>query len=324
MISINQDIISEILKSNKIEIDLLINSAKQSVVDFRDNPDRKGTRGNPRIKIILTPVEEQYLDKLIGDFEVIVKAKPLEIEQLKNEFDAIINGIDLARHHKEFKNELLIRMGYSKLRNNYYAGYFEKTGIKACVYCNSQLAVTVRTVEGNKSAKFQIDHFLPKSEYPCFSISFFNLLPVCGPCNGKKSANAVDFKVYSDDFKDLKSSPFQFQLKKKSIVSYRVNGVQDKLEIEFLDPLDKGFNKSFDIKGIYDTQKDLAEELVLKSLIYNENYLRSLQKSFKKLYPDKIPMVERLLVGNYTKTKDIHKRPMSKFTQDIAKQLKLI
>ena len=165
---------------------------------------------------------------------------------------------------------------------------------------------------------------MPKSEYPCFSISFFNLLPVCGPCNGKKSANAVDFKVYSDDFKDLKSSPFQFQLKKKSIVSYRVNGVQDKLEIEFLDPLDKGFNKSFDIKGIYDTQKDLAEELVLKSLIYNENYLRSLQKSFKKLYPDKIPMVERLLVGNYTKTKDIHKRPMSKFTQDIAKQLKLI
>ena len=35
-------------------------------------------------------------------------------------------------------------------------------------------------------------------------------------------------------------------------------------------------------------------------------------------------MAERLLVGNYTRSKDIHKRPMTKFTQDIAKQLKLI
>ena len=64
--------------------------------------------------------------------------------------------------------------------------------------------------------------------------------------------------------------------------------------------------------------------IVLKSIIYKETYLKSLRNSFKKLYPDKIPMAERLLVGNYNNVKDIHKRPMAKFTQDIAKQLKLI
>lgn len=324
MISINQNIISEILKINSTEIDSLIAVAKQSVIDFRNTPDRFGGKNKPRITLALQQTEINYLNKLINEFETIVKAEPAKLKNLKNDFDAIITGESLAKQKKEFKNELLLRIGYSKLRDNYYAGYFENTGLKACVYCNSQLAVTVQSFNGTKSAKFQVDHFLPKSEYPCFSISFFNLLPVCGPCNGKKSATAIDFDVYTDNSNDLMDSPFKFRLDRRSIVSYRINGDQNKLIIKFDDIQNKGFNKSFDIEGIYSTQKDLAEELVLKSVIYNENYLKSLRNSFKKLYPNKIPMAERLLVGNYTRVKDIHKRPMSKFTQDIARQLKLI
>lgn len=325
MISINQNIVSNILDDNIIEIDSLIATAKQSVINFRNNPDKSGGKNKPRIALPAhTQEEADYLDVLIADFEVIVKATPIEVKSFKTSFDNIITGVNMSKSHKVFKNELLVRMGYTNLRNNFYARFFEKTGIKSCVYCNSQLAVTVRSFKGDKSAKFQVDHFLPKSEYPCFSISFFNLVPVCAPCNGKKSASAVNFNVYSDNPMDLKDSPFKFRLDKKSIVSYRINGIQEKLIVKFDDPLKKGFNKNFDIEGIYSTQKDLAEELVLKSIIYNENYLKSLRNSFKKLYPNKIPMAERLLVGNYTRTKDIHKRPMSKFTQDIARQLKLI
>ncbi|SHK60185.1 HNH endonuclease [Maribacter aquivivus] len=323
MISINQNIISNILDAKSTEVDTLIAGAKQSVVDFRNTPDKSGGR-NIRIPITLKQAEIEYLDKLISEFESIVKADPKKLKVLKSEFDAVITGENLAKHNKEFKNELLVRMGYSKLRNDYYSGYFESTGLKACVYCNSQLAVTVRSFKGSKSAKFQVDHFLPKSEYPCFSISFFNLLPVCGPCNGTKQTSLIDFNVYSNDPLDLKDSPFKFRLDKKSIVSYRINGVKEKLVVKFDDPLKKAINENFDIEGIYSTQKDIAEELILKSIIYNEKYLKSLRYSFGKLYPDKIPMAERLLVGNYTRVKDIHKRPMSKFTQDIARQLKLI
>ncbi|WP_299257355.1 HNH endonuclease signature motif containing protein [uncultured Aquimarina sp.] len=324
MISINQNIISTILESNATEIDQLISTAKENVINFRAVPDKSGGRNNPRIQLPLSQEEINYLDILIDDFEAIVKAKPLDIDTYKELFDEEITGVEMSKYHKPFKNELLNRMGYSKLRNDYYAGYFESTGLKTCVYCNSQLAVTVRSFKGGKSAKFQVDHFLPKSEYPCFSISFFNLIPVCASCNGKKSANAVNFDIYSDDPTDLKGSLFKFRLDKKSIVSYRVNGVKEKLIVKFDDPFNKGFNENFDIEGIYSTQKDLAEELVLKSMIYNKSYLKSLSESFKILYPNKIPMVERLLVGNYTSVKDIHKRPMSKFTQDIARQLKII
>lgn len=324
MISINNSVVVEQISENKTEIDTIISQARKEVLNFRNNPDKPGGKGKPRVKIILKRVEEQYLDKLIEEFEEIVLANPKEIKLFKDDFDAIIHSDNMASNHKEFKNELLNRLGYSKLRNNFYAKYYEGIGVKACVYCNSQLAVTVRTIKGERSAKFQVDHFYPKAEYPCFSISFFNLLPTCSVCNNKKRTQLIDFEVYSDKPVNLKQSPFTFQLDKKSLVLYRVNGITEKLIIKFDDPGKKKFNKHFDIEGIYSTQKDLAEELVLKSLMYNENYLISLRESFKKLYPNKIPMAERLIVGNYTRQKDIHKRPMSKFTQDIAKQLKII
>lgn len=83
-------------------------------------------------------------------------------------------------------------------------------------------------------------------------------------------------------------------------------------------------NDTFAIESIYKTQLDIAEELVLKSMIYNKQCTESLRISLAKLYRDKAPMLERLLVGNYINETDIHKRPVSKFTQDIARQLKLI
>lgn len=324
MISINQSKIDTIFKSFHVEIDQIVDLSLKNVKKFRDTPDRSNGRGKERVPIILSFKEIEYLDYLICHFQEVVIASPQEIEIHKKNFENIITGSEMSKKHKTFKNELIIRMGYSSYRDQYYPLFFEQIGVKACVYCNSQLAVTVKTIDKSRSAKFQVDHFLPKSEYPCFSISFFNLIPVCSPCNGKKSANAVNFNFYSVDTNELDKSPFEFCLERKSIAKYRVNGNKDELKIKFLDSEKRNFNENFDIEGIYNTQKDLAEELVLKSMIYNKEYLVGLQKSFKKLYPNKMPMVERLLIGNYTDPKEIHKRPMSKFTQDIAKQLGLI
>jgi hypothetical protein len=77
-------------------------------------------------------------------------------------------------------------------------------------------------------------------------------------------------------------------------------------------------------EGIYNTQKDLAAEIILKSLIYNKSYQNTLKRSFEKLYGDRPLLFNRLILGNYSEVTDIHKRPMAKFTQDIGKQLKLI
>ena len=85
----------------------------------------------------------------------------------------------------------------------------------------------------------------------------------------------------------------------------------------------KTFEETFHINGIYKTQTDLIEELIIKSQIYNKSYLKTLKHSFDKLsiQPE---LFKRTLIGNYTEDKDLHKRPMSKFVMDIAKDLGLI
>ena len=100
----------------------------------------------------------------------------------------------------------------------------------------------------------------------------------------------------------------------------------DELEIKFKEPDNPGylkFNDTFSVAGIYSTQKDVAEELILKAEVYTESYRKSLIRDFPKIFTD-ANLTNRLIVGNYVDKNEIHRRPMSKFMQDLAKQLGLI
>jgi len=79
----------------------------------------------------------------------------------------------------------------------------------------------------------------------------------------------------------------------------------------------------FNIQEIYETQKDIAEELILKAEIYTDKYKENLKKQFKGLFPNE-EILNRLLISNYSTEEELHKRPMAKFTMDIAKQVGLI
>lgn len=257
-----------------------------------------------------------YVKHLFDNLESIVLAKPDVLAIFKKEFDDIIDKDKIA---VEFKDILIEKMDYSKLRGIFYPEYFSGIGIKSCVYCNSQLAV----VSNKSSAHFEVDHNLSKSKYPCFSISLFNLYPICGSCNKRKSKNDIDFKLYSVDTVAYTTSNFSFELDKISLAKYLTNNDITLLKIKFKDKQSLGFDKTFKIEGIYNTQKDLAEELIEKVKIYNNAYKKSLVTSFGRLYT-KSGLGNRLLIGNYCEENQIHNRPMSKFTQDVARQLKLI
>lgn len=302
----------------------MIIEKKNSLKDFFDH--RKIHRPGKKRRKTLTFSQDQkdYLEYLHDHLKSIVKATPEKLREYKQHFDGIIDGSAMKQDNVSFRNELLRRLGYDKLRESYYPRFFTDVPINACVYCNSQLAVSARSKNGKRIAKFQVDHFYPKSEYPCFSISYFNLFPACQPCNGRKSAKPLIFDLYSDDASKLKSSKFKFELDRKSVIKYRLSGMKESLDIQFKGAGSDDYGEAFDIQGIYATQKDAAEELVLMSIVYDRAYLESLKTSFERLYPKKAPMASRLVVGAYTREADIHKRPMSKFRQDLARQLGLI
>lgn len=276
--------------------------------------------------------KKRYIEYLFKISNNIITAKPSTISRYKKEFDKIIDSKMMkSSSFKSFKNKILNILAYSVRRSDFYPKYFNYVGIKACVYCNSMLAVSVEVENVSKikkltKAKFQVDHYLPKSEYPCFSISLYNLYPACANCNNSKSAKNVEFLLYSDGSK-INSSAFKFDLDKKSVASFLLHRDSSIIKYKFIEPsIPKGmcgFDDTFAIQGIYDTQKDLAEELIIKAEIYTNAYRKTLASKYPFLLP-KPDILNRILIGNYTLEKEMHKRPMAKFTIDIAKQVGLI
>ena len=179
---------------------------------------------------------------------------------------------------------------------------------------------------GRLLAKLELDHHFPKSRYPFLCTSFFNLFPSCSACNRSKSTRDSYFQLYTENPAETES--FVFKLDDSSVINYWKSHDSNDLIVRFDvtngdSNLLENHNEMFCVQGIYDTQKDIIEELLHKKVAYSEMYSKDLVKSFEKLFSD-TSIIKRLLLGNYVNPDEIHKRPMSKFIQDIAKQIKLI
>jgi hypothetical protein len=274
--------------------------------------------------------KKKYLKHLLNVADTLITAKPRTLKKYQQVFENIIPASTMrSKSHSVFRNRVLTALGYAKRRNDFYPRYFQQLGIKTCVYCNAQLAVSVKKGAVKKKqtvkAKFQVDHYWPKSEYPSFGVSLYNLYPACANCNISKSTSKVDFVLYDD--KRSASSRFRFVLDPGIIGKYLTNRKADEITFTFHEPKAakncESFQKTFDIQGIYDTQKDVAEELILKGEIYSPSYKLFLSTNFRTVLSS-TDIANRIILGNYTHEKDIHKRPMAKFNLDLARQIGLI
>ena len=273
-----------------------------------------------------------YVIALFGDNDIMTII-PDDIEELIKTFPKVPTIEKIHQGTKKpykaplpIKDKILYALNYTYLQQSFYPKYFQRIGIKACVYCNSQH--TIVAVQGNSfQAKFEVDHYHSKDQHPYLSISPFNLYPSCSSCNGTKSNSRVHFELYTADKTLNQKSEFKFQLATSAKANYLIQRDAEVLTVKFdeppIKPDHKGFNEVFRIEPIYNTQKDVIEELIIKSLIYNKSYKASLKNEFYKLrLSDKT--FERFITGNYTNDMEMHKRPMSKFMMDIAKDLGII
>lgn len=264
----------------------------------------------------------------------IITAKPDDLERLGKKIGSVpkikflVQGKNRRPHYRtknsEIWKEIVESLGYETLRSNFYPRYFGLLGIKSCVYCNSQYTLSVEKSAGVYIAKYDVDHHQSKSSHPWQCISLFNLYPSCVPCNRVKSSKSIAFKLYSEDLSLVSKSGFRFQLSPRSKAQYLTSKDIEDIEITFEDLLGKDEHDAmFSIGSIYNTQKDLAEQLIISSQMYDSASRESLSENFKKLKISS-EVFNRVILGTYTAEKDIHRRPMSKFTQDIAKDLGIL
>jgi hypothetical protein len=255
--------------------------------------------------------------------------------KVKNKKKKDCNACKECRDNKlkrDFHTEIMTILNYSKKGKANLRKIYSKIGMKTCYICNAQYALTVEpenipsfgnsSKQSRYSAKFQFDHYFPKDKYPALSISLCNLLPICSSCNSIKGDREIGIDFLSTDI-DMWEGKFTFNVI-ESTLTYFLLG-QESLEIDFIDkyvyPVGiSPLSTRYDIIGIYNTQVDMVEELIIRKLKYSETYKGKLDASFPELFKN-VNIGERIELGTYAKSEGIHKRPMSKFLQDINKQL---
>lgn len=79
----------------------------------------------------------------------------------------------------------------------------------------------------------------------------------------------------------------------------------------------------FGLKELYSHHDDIVKEMLLKGEIYSPDYIQSLMEQFPNLIENEEEAL-RIIMGNYINEEDLGKRPLSKLTRDIAKDVGFI
>lgn len=302
----------------------------------------------------LFPAYSNYISIFDNEkkLENIITADNIELQKLKNDFDNCslkfkYKNCDKTGKKKdpcktcpacldnlqkrEFHSKILTILDYEKKGKYFAREVYSKVGMKTCYVCNAQYALSIDPEKRSLGtslqqerymSKFQFDHYLPRAKYPALSISLFNLLPICPGCNLIKGERDIGINFLSTDPKDW-DGKFTFNIVESTLTFFLLQ--QEPLELEFIDTYTykntgKTFAEKYDIKGIYNSQIDLIEELIVRKLKYSETYKNKLSESFPELFKN-IKINERIELGTYTKKEGIHNRPMSKFIQDVDQQI---
>jgi hypothetical protein len=271
----------------------------------------------------------------------IITMSPEKLNEFKTEFEKkfgdLLDEIFKVVGEKRitFRNDLLNVFFYNKHDKWQAYELAKKIGVQVCPYCNRNYTFIVGS-DDNKGTRFQYDHFFDKASFPYLALSFYNLVPSCNACNSDlKGSDKFSITENIHPYLEGFSPSILFSIKAKNIGF--VNGQSKSYRIKFkLNPEFKKseFDKSkikaairnistFRLSELYNMHLDYVDEIIQKSYIYNKSYISNLYKNHPDLFKSEDD-VKRMVLGNYINESDYSKRPLSKLTADIARELKIL
>lgn len=217
-----------------------------------------------------------------------------------------------------------------------YAYYLGKLiGVNTCPYCNRVCIHTVYDKSSKEVIRPQFDHFYPQSKHPFLGLSFFNLIPSCYYCNSSlKNAGTIHpdthlhpyLDGYGDDYyfhididyvRSRKSDPENYKVRLKPAAKVSPG----KLRQIKGNSHDEGNLNLFKLEAIYPSHLDVVGELVVKCNKYSSWYSGPLLKAFGAILSTNKSEFYQYYFGNYFNETDFHRRPLSKLTKDVVKQV---
>lgn len=214
-----------------------------------------------------------------------------------------------------------------------YWGAYKLTnelGITVCPYCNRNYIHTSSTENGK--TRPELDHFFMKSKYPFLSISLYNLIPSCHICNSNLKGTKDFYKdEHLHPYEEDRIRDFYFDVKYHDDTIEELVADLSKFYIQ-LTPLTEdpeilkrieNSNKTFQLNELYNYHKDVAQELLFKSVYYNKTKIEELKSILGEEAKIDENFLKRVIIGNYADIKNLGKRSLAKYSYDIVSKTEL-
>jgi hypothetical protein len=278
-----------------------------------------------KVRYYPTSKDHDFLEYLLnGDkLEKLITLRP---ENMTKAIRVITGKFDEVTDKSSKFHHIVYNIFISSIYNNTERfdklDFIEQIQVDTCPYCNRSY---IYYLSKDKKIKPELDHFYPKDIYPYFGMSFYNLIPSCQTCNGFGAKSKQDpASVYLTN--PYLINPDDFEFTYEPVSGHILSTVLDKKSIKVI--IRKklpGHLDVFRLDDLYAQHADHILELIIKSQVkYSDSYRKYLKRYADKGLTLSDHEIDRMILGNYAKTTEIHLRPLAKMYQDIGKQLGLI
>lgn len=256
----------------------------------------------------------------VGRIDALKRLNPM-LKEMYDSFrhvDILANAVEYAFGYDDFAysnqsvRTLLQTPGDVSERKWCAYTFLITLGLRVCPYCNEQYIAPSLSKDGK--VRGDLDHFLPKSEYPYFALSIYNMIPCCKFCNSSLKSSkefmntetATPYEVsYNDCFKFL-----GVKEKNKWTIQIRKDGNTGECVSEIL--------KIFLIRERYQHHTDIVKDYLKKQKEYSDR----LVEKIKNAYPNgHVCSFLSDYFGYPLKAEDIDKNVLNKLKRDLAEGL---
>ena len=229
--------------------------------------------------------------------------------------DIIDNLSIIIKNFETFYNNFI-----SSDNKNIVYSIIDKFGVRACPYCNLNYIDVIKT-ERKNVLRPALDHFYPKSKYPFFALSFFNLVPTCYECNSSLKRTKDEKELlnpFERDFDELAN--FTIYLSGEGQLNHVLSDTSSfDIKINSRESLNRDIvnnqNECFALDIRYEYRKEEASEIFSKCILDTTEFRKEIKKAFPTI---STKYIEKLIYSNSLSCDDINKKTKTKMTCDLV------
>lgn len=319
--------------SDESGLQKLITGRPTELLEIVKTVQKECKNNTDHFKYMICDATKELTDEEIKICKTKISKKKKKTQQERNKEQEAIRKRDAVIASKGIPDfrRILYRIFVENIygKQNFFnkSDFIRKKGLRICPYCGRSYIFSVTRKGSQIDVKPQIDHFIPKGEFPFLAFSYYNLIPSCDSCNVvcKKEQKPLTKKNHlytvSNPYMYIDEPIFQFKLQNLNIFSDFLSTKEQNIQIDFNPKLKNKidlYEKLFGLKSLYKEHNDLAHDLLIRKQYWTSNTNQQYYKNILNCDPNIREKMILAFLGFYESPDGHGKHPFSKFLSDIS------